>query len=182
MNGIDELIKLILSKVQHPISLGIVKNVDEESGLCEVERDDLPTLYNVRLNAVVSGSQMFMQIPSLESFVIVAEISDGGQAVIMTSSIDKIIAQVSDDISMVMDKNGIVFNDGKLGGLIKIDDLINRLNTVEKDLNTIKTSIKSWVPVVQDGGASLKTRLMSWCNSTIQITTKADIENERVKQ
>ena len=88
MNGIDELIKLILSKVQHPISLGIVKNVDEESGLCEVERDDLPTLYNVRLNAVVSGSQMFMQIPSLESFVIVAEISDGGQAVIMTSSIE----------------------------------------------------------------------------------------------
>lgn len=76
----------------------------------------------------------------------------------------------------------IILNGGTLGGLVKVQDLADRLNLIEKDINSLKQGISSWQPVVQDGGNALKTILLSYCGSKLEETKAEDIENKKIKQ
>lgn len=76
----------------------------------------------------------------------------------------------------------IVLNDGLLGGLVKVRDLTERLNMIEKDINSLKQSFSMWTPTLNDGGTALKTALSSYISSSLQETSVEDIENKKVKQ
>lgn len=76
----------------------------------------------------------------------------------------------------------IILNGGTLGGLVKVQELTERLNLIEKDINKLKQGISSWSPVAQDGGAGLKTSLASYFGSKLKETKVEDIENEKIKQ
>lgn len=78
--------------------------------------------------------------------------------------------------------DNIEFNGGSLKGLVKLDSIVSKLNTVENDLNTIKTAFTTWVPVSMDGGAALKTATTSWASSTLTPTVATDLENTKIKQ
>lgn len=84
------------------------------------------------------------------------------------------------EISFKMDLNGIQINDGKLGGITKIGELVKKLNALEKDLNSIKTNISTWIPTPQDGGASLKVKLSTWSAQKLIETKQADIEDKKI--
>ena len=73
-------------------------------------------------------------------------------------------------------------NEGALGGMVKVVELTQRLNTIEQDLNSLKSAVAAWVPVAQDGGAALKTAVSTWATSTLTPTQRSDIENQNVKQ
>lgn len=76
----------------------------------------------------------------------------------------------------------IEFNAGTLGGLVKVNDLVTKLNTLEQDLNNLKSAFSGWTPVPQDGGAALKAALASYMAATITKTKVSDIENNKIKQ
>ena len=71
---------------------------------------------------------------------------------------------------------------GQMGGLVKVEELVKKLNAVEKDLNSLKQVFQGWVTVPQDGGAALKTAATTWATQQLTETQKSDIENEKVKQ
>lgn len=76
----------------------------------------------------------------------------------------------------------IVLNGGTLGGLVKVGELTERLNLIEKDINSLKQKLSGWMPVPNDGGSALKTALSAYFTESLQETQVKDIENERVKQ
>ena len=75
----------------------------------------------------------------------------------------------------------IILNGGTLGGLVKAQELTDRINLIEKDINSLKQKLAGWKPAPNDGGAALQTALSSYFSKSLQETQVADIENERVK-
>lgn len=76
----------------------------------------------------------------------------------------------------------IEFNGGTLGSLVDISKIVQKMNVIEQSLNTLKTALRSWVPVTGDGGAALKTALASYISQTITQTQVGDIGNNKIKQ
>ncbi len=72
----------------------------------------------------------------------------------------------------------IVFNGGKNAGLVKVKELTEKVNVLEKDLNLVKAIFAAWVPVPMDGGASLKSVIAQWAGQQIKVTQQTDIEDK----
>lgn len=144
-----------------------VKSVEGDT--CTIAVDDDLDLSDVRLRVVSDDntSSKMLLTPKIGSFVLVADLSGGDlsdMAVVMFSEVEKII-----------------INGGNNGGLVKINDLVNHLNTIENDINTLKSAVSGWTPVAQDGGAALKTALESWSGQQITPTEVSDMEDDNVK-
>lgn len=78
--------------------------------------------------------------------------------------------------------NEIVLNEGKLGGMVMVNELTEKLNAIEKDINSLKKAFSGWTPVLNDGGTKLKEAIASYASSTLEETKVKDIENIKVKQ
>lgn len=88
----------------------------------------------------------------------------------------------AEDVELVETKAGkIVFNGGDNAGLVKVKELTQRINTLEKDLNTLKTVFSAWVPTPNDGGAALKTAAATWAGRQIPVTRQPDIEDTKIQ-
>lgn len=72
----------------------------------------------------------------------------------------------------------IVFNGGENAGLVKVKELTEKVNVLEKDLNLVKAIFAAWVPVPMDGGASLKSVIAQWAGQQIKVTQQTDIEDK----
>lgn len=176
-----------------------VDAVDEKARTidCTPLNEGAPLL-GVNLQANQGANYGFWLYPEVGSFVIVGFVADGAAGVVLSTEKIKQAEVVIGDTSTVMDADGcriktanmsaninadnIIFNGGKLNGLVKIDDLTKRLNTIENEINKLKGIMAGWVPVAQDGGAALKTAAADWSADTLLLTKRSDYENEKIKQ
>lgn len=142
-----------------------VVSVDTET--CTVKRNGLE-FTDVRLAAVVDGNTKNLLIkPKVGSMVLIADLSEGlmrDLAVIGWSEVDT-----------------ITINGGENEGLVKVKELTQKINTLETDLNSLKTIFTAWVPTPGDGGLVLKTAVTTWASSQLSVTNKADIQNDKIK-
>lgn len=74
----------------------------------------------------------------------------------------------------------MVYNGGDNFGLVKIKELTDKINVLEKDLNLLKNIFTTWVPMPNDGGAALKTAITAWTGQTIIVTKQTDIEDTKI--
>lgn len=163
--------------------------------------DEGAPLLGVNLQANQGSSFGIVAFPRVGSFVVVGFVSDGSAGVVLltddiesvevTTAEDKsrIVADdygvrinVGEDTSAELTADGIVLNGGSLGGLVKVEELTGRLNTIENDINSLKSVFTGWAPVSQDGGAALKSSVSSWAAQRLTPTKRGDYENEKVKQ
>ena len=164
-------IKNKLQKICQPKGLRLyfaeIVSIQDDT-TCTVKLEDDLQLSDVRLRSVVNSEESGIVItPTVGSVVLVADLSGGklsSMAVIMYSEIDK-----------------IEINGGKNGGLINIEDLVSHINTIEDDINNLKTAMSGWTPTPQDGGAALKGAVTSWAGQSITKTKKSDIEDDKIK-
>lgn len=154
-------------------------------------------LLGVNLQANQGADFGLCMFPEVGSYVVVGFVADGAAgAVLLTEKIESAEIVIGDtsavmdadglrvdvgDISARLDKNAVTFNGGKLGGLVRVEDLTKRLNIIENDINSLKTAVAGWVPVSQDGGAALKTAVTTWAGEQLTPTTRNDYENKKVK-
>jgi len=162
------------------ILTGIAKEVGETT--CTVEREDAPTLYDVRLNAIDDDLQSNVTIYPADGSSVIVAIIEGlkTEAVLIRCSE---VAQVKIKIgeqTLIMDKDGVVFNGGE-NGLAKVDKLTEKINALEKDINKLKTAFSTWVTVPSDGGAALKLATATWFGSVLSVTTQAQLEDTKIK-
>ena len=145
--------------------IGVVKTVNTKDRTCDVDPiDGSATIFGVRLQADINGSDGFLIVPVKGSHVIVNFLNKNAAFVALTYKIDY-----------------VNLRGDNYGGLIKIEELTSRLNAIEKDVNTLKTTFKSWVVNPNDGGLALKTASAAWYGNNITLTKKQDIENTKVK-
>jgi len=168
---IAEFIDQTIAKQKIYTLIGTAKNVDEDRRVCDFTPvGDEADRFDVRLQSVISETAGMVLIPKKNSIIGVTFLNRTAGFVSLTSTLEKIL--IDTDLTQ--------FNGGDNGGLINIDDLITKQNIIEKDLNTVKAAISSWIPVPNDGGAALKVALTSWFSDILTLTVKQDLEDTKV--
>jgi hypothetical protein len=149
-----------------------VLNIYDET--CDVQYGDL-IITDVRLGAVIDGNANNLIIkPVKNSMVLIADLGFGEMRdfkVIAWSEIDT--------IAMVI--NGITLNGGDLGGLTKTLELKDQLAKMTARIDGIMNAIKNGVTVAQDGGASLKTSIVTALDALTEKEDFSNIEDAKIK-
>ena len=159
-----------------------VKAVNADKFTCDVETDNEDELPGVLYKSVSGGDVDVVFQPAIDSRVFIMQIADSDEWVILKfGAVDKVFIKVGNYSSLIT-AEGIEFNGGSLGGMVKVEALVSKINALESDLNTLKTAFNSWIVVPSDGGAALKTIAATWSGQTITATTRQDLENDKVKQ
>jgi hypothetical protein len=163
---------------------GVVKSVDKTKKTITVfvEKQDIE-YFDVRLMSLAEGEagDGITIFPTVGSDVMICQIEniDTMYFVALYSVIESYEIKIG-DIKLFMDENGIVFNGGSLGGMIKIETLKTELAKTNALLDAIKNVLTTWIPVPSDGGAALKAA----ATSALASLTSGDfssIENNKVK-
>ena len=137
----------------------VVKSVEDDS--CTITYNDID-IPDVRLNAAINGNANNLLIkPKQGSTVLIADLSEGllrDLAVIGWSEVDS-----------------ITLNGGQLGGLVKIQELTNKLNALVQTFNSHTHQVATTgTAAAQTGTAAATTGQASQFN-------KSDYEDEKIK-
>jgi hypothetical protein len=182
---IKQAIRLMVSDLlADNVLQGVVKAVDKDKRTITVfvEKQKIE-YFDVRLMSLaeseagdgitifptVGSDVMISQIENIETMYFVA----------LYSVIESYEIKIG-DMKIFMDEEGVVFNGGELGGMIKIQTLITELNKSNALLSAIKNVLTSWVPVPSDGGAALKVAATT-ALASLSPGDFSSIENDKVK-
>lgn len=136
-----------------------VKSVETDS--CTITYDDID-IPDVRLNASINGNANNILIkPKTGSTVLIADLSEGllrDLAVIGWSEVDS-----------------ITINGGQLGGLVKIQELTNKLNSLVTTFNSHTH------PVATTGTATSQTGTAAATAAQASQFSKGDYEDTKIK-
>ncbi len=186
-----------MNKNARPSILGKVKKVDTDARTCSIEDDGLE-IFGIRLQCITDNDKSVVVIPKEGARALAVNI-EGGDAyqMVSCSEIETLRIDVGDaNIEIVEDKiaielgestveiedGTITFNGGDNDGLVKIQELTNKLNAIEDYLNSLKTIFSTtWIPAAQDGGAGLKGAAADWSAQTFVKTQKSELENTKIK-
>ena len=179
--------ELLVKAIQHAtmsgesLLTGKVIAVDEDENTCDVDIDgDAPVMFGVRLRAVVdTTTDGIIQIPAIDSAVLIGKLTTSLWCVLVFSQIHKYKFKI-DSQTLIIDADGFVFNEGNLGGMVKIEALVDKLNAIENRMNELETNYKTHNHAHPQGPTTAF--VVPYTSASLVITNKADLENEKIKQ
>lgn len=178
----------------------IVDSVDENARTCIVttlnSQGEL-TIENVQLMASVDDG--FLLIPAIDSTVVVAYSTMNQPFIAQYSSLEKAVLIVGENnVSLEITNEEILleiantklsladgktkFNDGSLGGMVKVNDILTKLNNLENKVNAIISAFNSHVHTGVTTGAGSSGVTPTSITGTLTPTTKSEIENNKIVQ
>lgn len=202
MNNIKETIRQLAQGGRQSVSLVCtVDAVDKTARTVDcTPLDESAPLLGVNLQANQESTFGVVAFPKVGSYVVVGFVADGAAGVVLLTdeveSVEVVIsgdtARISadkdgvrvlmgDDTSAELTKEGITLNGGGFGGTVKVEQLTERINAIEQDINDLKSVFSGWVAVPQDGGAALSAAAATWSATPLELTQRGDYENEKVK-
>lgn len=143
MNPLSEIRKSIKGMTSGNGRLFTAKVLSADGETCCVEIDGL-VVSDVQLRAVVNGEESGILItPKTGSYVTVADLSGDLTRIVVVgfSEVEKIEVNADDKI---------IFNGGQNKGLVKVEKMVNWMQKVYNDLQTL-TVLLSSSPVVGNG-------------------------------
>ena len=165
--------------------------------------DESAPLLGVNLQAN-QGSQFGVVVfPRIGSYIVVGFVADGSAGVVlMTDDIESIEVVVSDDSSrMIIDeygaridvgdntsvevtKDGVVLNDGCLGGMVKLQELKSNLDQLKSYVETMKSAISTGLNAVGASTAASGAAGAAAFDGAMSaaLISFQDMENKKVKQ
>ena len=131
--NIQEAIKLIaqreLARSEMYCVLCKVNSVDTSARTCEVTPlNGKADLFDVRFQAELSLTEGLFIEPKVDSTVLVAFINPIQAAVVMCSEVENIYIDTQGDT---------IFNGGTNDGMVKVADLVTKLNNLENKVNAL---------------------------------------------
>lgn len=197
---IDALQKIAGVQLKNNIFIlpATVLSVNEAERTCVVETiggDQAIEIEGVQLMASVDDGVLL--VPTVGSTVNVNYSTYYAPFLCQFSGVDKVLVVVGEnavavevtntgvlvelnDTKISLTDGKIQFNDGAFDGLVKVEQLTQKLNTIENSINALKQVFSTWTPVPQDGGAALKGAVSSWAGQQLQPTQQSQIENTKV--
>lgn len=180
MTAIGQAIRSLSGKGEQYYIVGIVTSVNEGERTCSVQtisNEGELTLSEVNLMAETDDG--LLMIPAIDSTVIVSYSEKVNYFVALYSELQKVVMIVGDSgIEMAPDK--ITLNDGSYGGLVKVEDLVKKINGLENLVNSILQTLKTTVIPLASSGTYPFAPLYSSTNPIAPITNRNDIENKTV--
>ena len=158
-----ELIKLIERYAPTLAEVAKVISVDEASHTCLLRSASDDSEFTASLSAGEHGSAVI--IPALNSVVFTRKAENGTYYITNYSEAEK-----------------IVMFKGELGGMVKVNNLVDKLNKIEETLNKIINAFDSWIPVPNDGGLALKNIISTQRIASVDKTGRKDLENPKITQ
>lgn len=154
----EAILKLVDDKFKiETARVCIVQSVNIEEHTAELKSFDTEAdLTSVRLQAD-KGTGMLL-IPKVGSMVVAVEVHRFEYAIVMFSDLDS-----------------IQFLDGSYGGVVKVESLVSKLNSIENLVNDIKTKFNAHT---HSGNGVVTTSIIT--NQSLSITDKDDLQNPLV--
>lgn len=166
MNPLSEIRKSIKGMASGNGGLFTAKVLSTDGETCCVEIDGL-VVSGVQLRAVANGEESGILItPKTGSYVTVADLS---------GDLTRLVAVGFSEVEK------IEINGGRLGGLVNIKELVNRLNYIENKIGDLMDVFNNWEPTLQDGGAALKAMVTPWFVGQMQLSSRDKLEDISVK-
>lgn len=153
-------------------------------------------LLGVNLQANQGADFGLCLFPEVGSFVVVGFVADGAAGVVLATdkieSAEIVIGQTSavmdadgcridtDKMSAHINKEDIVFNGGKLDGLVIIQKLTDKINELVQTVNNLITSYNAHVHVCAAPGSPSKP--IDVPAQSAKSFNKSDYENTKIKQ
>lgn len=159
--------------------IGTVESVDEDKAICSVKIQNDVTLPNVSLQASICDGLLI--IPVVDSTVYVLTSKYNTPLVIQWSDIDKFMLQVGDSYLEVKNDGSFQFNDGSFDGLVKVGELVKKINALENLLNGFISIYNTHTHTASSFGAPTTVPSAIESQQISPITQQKDIENELIK-
>jgi len=149
MNPLNEIKKSIASMSSGNGRAGLytAKVLSTDGETCCVDIDGL-TASDVQLRAVVNGEESGILVtPKTDSYVTVADMSGNLTRLVVVgfSEVEKIEVNADDKI---------IFNGGGYGGLVKIEELKNNLDTLKNYVEAMKAAVSAGLSAIGAGTAA----------------------------
>lgn len=179
--NLAELIRhIVLSNVPVQVVVGKVTDIDESNATCTVSIQGEPIRYDVQLRSVVNSNDGFVIIPELNSYVLLGIINNNPvhSFIVAYSDIQKVLIKNTDGITFEI-SNTIKLNGNQYGGLVKIKELVQRLNAIENAFNELLNDYKMHNHTHPQGattGLIIPNTQMPLNNTTIN-----DLENNKIQ-
>ena len=140
-----------------------VTSVDMDNATIQVKPIDGSAKYlSVKLQTNPASGALY--IPKVDSFVIVEQTSTSTAYVALWSELEE-----------------IVFFDGENKGMVKVSELVDKLNTVENKVNELLTTFNTHVHPGVTIGAGITAVIATPIAGTLTPTQINDLENDKIK-
>lgn len=161
-----------------------VLSIDKDEKTIKVE-DSFGIEYpDVRLKSSISDTDAVIKYPLKDSYVLVAMIGNQENDLLVIAFDDvEEIEGVIGDISFKVNKDEILLNGDGNKGLVKIEDLVSKLNDLENGVNQLKNEFNSHThnaPQAPTGTIPTAPPLVP-STLNMQNTVVNDLENKKVK-
>lgn len=161
------------------VAIGTVQNIDEDKRLCEIKVNDDLTLFNCRLNAILSNYQDRLLIVPKDKSAVAFLTVDGNLTdpiIITYSEIDKVLLKTGDTEINISDEK-IEINGGENNGIVKIQELTDKLNDL---VNWCKNHTHSGVITSVTGQATGTSGNSGAPTSSPADFDKSDYEDDKI--
>lgn len=122
---------------------------------------------NLTVNLLAAPNDGFILVPSIGSTVIIAMTNKNDYFVVQFSDIDKVRITIG-QFEILMTENELLLGDGSYNGLVKVSDLVTKLNNLENRVNIIGTWAATVTPPLTV--------------TPLTPTIQSELENTKIKQ
>lgn len=172
--ALEKAIKAVTRQLQ--VVDGTVISVDTTAFTCDVKVGDSfgsTTYFDVTLRVLQGSQASFIEIPKIGTACTIYFMDGnlGRPKMCMVHETDQLLVNCSQ----------VIFNNGSLGGMVKVEDTVTRLNKIENLVNQFFVLFNSHTHNVTAVGSPTGPVIQQQSN-TLTPTVRADIENTVIKQ
>ena len=173
----EALLKMVKNATRYnTICEGVITDVSEAESkfVCDVQlvsSEGKPVLYNVPIRVVIGTQASEQDIPKINSHCLVC-FRDGNIGRPQILFVDQLLKKL-------VKCDSFVFNDGELGGLVKVIELTEKLNNIENLVNDLITKYNAHTHNVTAVGSPTGPSLVQE-TQTLTPTQQSEIEDTKI--